>query len=439
MKNFRRMTASIVPDYKMQIITEAQAKKILKKFSQEYDFLYKHEDNVAGYSEAVAAYDDFIDNKTFERLIQDCVNVRSDFFSSDREVGAFMFALDAMGVLDAIDARASDEQIKKVIDNYNFPSRKKTQSSVISKRHKVLSELSTSDVKKAAQKEGLYYLTDDFLNKLTVYINKYDTLLDVSYLNIKQEIKNYLENFADFKDVQFFIDNFLQEEFVFNLDSDTISEDFKKIYYNDFLPDFTKYCIENNIIDNLPKNRKGWTNLVKDYKDNYGEYDYVSDLNDELDSCISDKVEGVYGDDYVLNLYGDFDFDLDINSIQYWIRDAYIRNEPDWLETLRKADKHDLEDAIVSAMRDNIDIDLAYNYYSPFDRYLENGKLLIEDVSIGELEIQLTDTGLPICEELLDLRNNYTDGKYMYINREGDSVCYSVNVDDVLKYLKGNK
>lgn len=65
-----------------------------KKFSEEYDFLYDHRDNVAGYSEAVSAFDDAMsNNENFKRFVSEFCKYRGDLITSDREAGAFMFAL----------------------------------------------------------------------------------------------------------------------------------------------------------------------------------------------------------------------------------------------------------------------------------------------------------------------------------------------------------
>lgn len=55
----------------------------LKKFNDEYKFLYDSNGTVCGEKEAVKAFDDF-------------VKQHGDFISSDREAAAFMFALDSM-------------------------------------------------------------------------------------------------------------------------------------------------------------------------------------------------------------------------------------------------------------------------------------------------------------------------------------------------------
>lgn len=69
----------------------------LKKFNEEYAFLYEQHDNVAGFQEAVEFGDDFIPKH--KEFVSEFCNYRGDFLLSDREVAAFMFALDSMGAI----------------------------------------------------------------------------------------------------------------------------------------------------------------------------------------------------------------------------------------------------------------------------------------------------------------------------------------------------
>ena len=68
-------------------------KKLLDDFNSEYDFLYSNSDRVAGYDEAVKAFDEFLETAEGKELVQEFVTYRRDFISSDREAAAFMFAL----------------------------------------------------------------------------------------------------------------------------------------------------------------------------------------------------------------------------------------------------------------------------------------------------------------------------------------------------------
>lgn len=65
----------------------------LKQFNKEYNFLYNSDSYVAGYDEAVTAFDEFLATPNGNRLVREFVKYRQDFISSDREAAAFMFAL----------------------------------------------------------------------------------------------------------------------------------------------------------------------------------------------------------------------------------------------------------------------------------------------------------------------------------------------------------
>ena len=68
--------------------------KFAKQFEKEYDFLYKNRDRVAGYKEAVIAFDELL--KSQPDFIREFVAYRNDVISSDREAAAFMFAFDTL-------------------------------------------------------------------------------------------------------------------------------------------------------------------------------------------------------------------------------------------------------------------------------------------------------------------------------------------------------
>lgn len=68
--------------------------EFLKKFNQEYNFLYNAPGYVAGCDEAVQAFDNFL--KSNKKLVADFASFREDFISSDREAAAFMFALNSL-------------------------------------------------------------------------------------------------------------------------------------------------------------------------------------------------------------------------------------------------------------------------------------------------------------------------------------------------------
>jgi hypothetical protein len=63
-----------------------------EEFEKEYNFLYENRDNVAGYKEAVQAFDEFL--PYHHGFVDEFVKYRGDFLSSDREAAAFMFAME---------------------------------------------------------------------------------------------------------------------------------------------------------------------------------------------------------------------------------------------------------------------------------------------------------------------------------------------------------
>ena len=68
--------------------------EFLTAFNSVYTVCYKSEDQVVGFEEAVAAFDDFqIHHYDF---IAEFVRFRGDAVTSDREAAAFMFALKGM-------------------------------------------------------------------------------------------------------------------------------------------------------------------------------------------------------------------------------------------------------------------------------------------------------------------------------------------------------
>lgn len=63
------------------------------KFRKEYDQLYHNQDHVAGYKEAVLAFDEYLESDP--DFLSRFNSYRGDIISSDREAAAFMFALEA--------------------------------------------------------------------------------------------------------------------------------------------------------------------------------------------------------------------------------------------------------------------------------------------------------------------------------------------------------
>lgn len=76
-------------------VVEINLDRLLKDINKEYDFLYKNKDRVAGYYEALTWGDNFLQDKANALFIQKLVAARRDMFSSDREVVALAFALEA--------------------------------------------------------------------------------------------------------------------------------------------------------------------------------------------------------------------------------------------------------------------------------------------------------------------------------------------------------
>lgn len=68
--------------------------RLSEKFAQEYEFLYQNGDNVAGYSEAVAAFGQFATRHG--GFVGEFARYRGDCITSDREAAAFMFALESL-------------------------------------------------------------------------------------------------------------------------------------------------------------------------------------------------------------------------------------------------------------------------------------------------------------------------------------------------------
>lgn len=71
-------------------------KDFSRQYKKEYTFLYDHKDNIAGYTEAVEAFDSFIKTASGAALVGEFARFRGDLLTSDREAAAFMFALDSM-------------------------------------------------------------------------------------------------------------------------------------------------------------------------------------------------------------------------------------------------------------------------------------------------------------------------------------------------------
>lgn len=68
--------------------------KFKEQFDKEYQFLYDNYDRVAGYGEALDAMEAFI--VEHGEFVGEFARYRGDYITSDREMVAFMFALNEM-------------------------------------------------------------------------------------------------------------------------------------------------------------------------------------------------------------------------------------------------------------------------------------------------------------------------------------------------------
>lgn len=126
MKKFPKYAA----DAKKALDDGDEIKKILNKYNQEYNFLYNNHDKVAGYEEAVRAWDEYINHPDFRELIGKVIKARHDMFTSDREIGALMFALDALGYLDKFDGKESS--LEPVVKEFKMnESEEKTNTHIV--------------------------------------------------------------------------------------------------------------------------------------------------------------------------------------------------------------------------------------------------------------------------------------------------------------------
>lgn len=65
-----------------------------EEFRKQYNFLYDSNGYVAGYDEAVEAFDNFLEKHA--DFVGKFATYRGDLVTSDREAAAFMFALDLL-------------------------------------------------------------------------------------------------------------------------------------------------------------------------------------------------------------------------------------------------------------------------------------------------------------------------------------------------------
>ena len=90
MHSIKRISAKKKEGYYMNINIAG----FKKQFEKEYSFLYDNRDKVAGYDEAVSAFDNFL--SAHNSFVCAFVKYRGDMITSDREAAAFMFALDVL-------------------------------------------------------------------------------------------------------------------------------------------------------------------------------------------------------------------------------------------------------------------------------------------------------------------------------------------------------
>lgn len=89
----------------------------LNKFKEEYDFLYKNHDRVAGYSEALDYFDEWVKKPESKEFMKKFIELRGDFISSDREAAAFAFALESFGLLESYNK--NEEKISEADEGEN--------------------------------------------------------------------------------------------------------------------------------------------------------------------------------------------------------------------------------------------------------------------------------------------------------------------------------
>lgn len=79
--------------------------KVLDKFNEEYAFLYDSNENgktVCGEEDALNAFDEDMKNVKFKKFVQEFVQYRKDFLVSDREVIAFEFTCESLGLFNTL-------------------------------------------------------------------------------------------------------------------------------------------------------------------------------------------------------------------------------------------------------------------------------------------------------------------------------------------------
>ena len=97
--------------------------EFIKRFCNEYDFLYKNHDRVAGFDEAVAMFDKYLEKDIggFKAFVSEYAQRIGDVVSSDREAAAFMFALESMGALEEADVEEMEKEMEEDWDDGGNP------------------------------------------------------------------------------------------------------------------------------------------------------------------------------------------------------------------------------------------------------------------------------------------------------------------------------
>ena len=92
--------------------------EIIRHMNNNYEELYKKNDNIAGYRDAVKWFDYYMKNsKELQDLVNKLVIKRQDPISSDREAAALAFALDEMGICDKIEGVADSDAVEEFLDD----------------------------------------------------------------------------------------------------------------------------------------------------------------------------------------------------------------------------------------------------------------------------------------------------------------------------------
>lgn len=87
-------------------------KELYQEFKKEYNLIYNSDGYIPRYSDAVKAFDNFLEEDS-DDIVCNFVGYRCDYISSDIEAAAFMFALETLA--DNFDL---DKYIDKNLDSF---------------------------------------------------------------------------------------------------------------------------------------------------------------------------------------------------------------------------------------------------------------------------------------------------------------------------------